>query len=261
MVEVYLIPTPFPLHQRQLTPQSISGRSTSLEDTEQVMRSYLPPPLSSTEEKSYRIVYAVHKILESNSIAENPQSGGKENEKPTQFIGLITLKSLDASSLALPESLTLPKSTANEILTVELAYIFLPTAWGSGYATESVNAVFSSLKIHCQIHTEVEHSTDPDLQTHSQTQPQPQPQILNLPKNQPQPSKSSWISPFTSLYIRAIVNQGNPTSKRVMEKIGMEKKGIYEWTGRVFLAGEWRVRDRLQIFGKVLVGWWEWWWW
>jgi RimJ/RimL family protein N-acetyltransferase len=62
----------------------------------------------------------------------------------------------------------------------------------------------------------------------------------------------SFWTPFSKFYVRAIVNQGNPPSMRVMEKIGMAKRGIYAWTGRIFLAGEWRERDDLHIYGMYI---------
>lgn len=52
----------------------------------------------------------------------------------------------------------------------------------------------------------------------------------------------------------ALVNARNGASGRVMEKVGMERKGVYEWSGKaVFLAGEWRETDSLIVFGRELV--------
>ena len=176
------------------------------------MKGYLPT--NEGEEQSYRVTYAVHKVLESmsGSVECQPQPA-EQGEKPTVLVGLVTIKSLDASSLALPEDLTLPIAVATTTLTVEVAYMFLPTGWGKGYATESVEAAFESCKR----------------------------------------ARSFWM-PFSKLYIRAIVNGSNPASLRVVDKTGMTKIGVYEWTGKaVFLAGRWRERDSLHIFGKHLL--------
>lgn len=189
--------------------QSIYGRSTSVEDTEKVIKGILP----IDEEKTYRVTYAVHEILGSTSDSvEGKLQLTDQVAKPTEFIGLVTLKSLDAGSLALPENLTIPAAAATTTLVIELSYSLLPKAWGKGYATESLEAVFQSCKR----------------------------------------ARSFW-APFSKLYVRAIVNQGNPPSMRVMDKTGMNLRGIFEWTGKVFLGGEWRTRDKLHIYGMHLL--------
>ncbi len=171
-------------------------------------------PTSEGEENTYRVAYLVHKVVElmSGSVEGEPQPA-EQGEKPAEFVGLVTLTSLDAGSLALPEHLTLPTAVVSTVLNIELAYLFLPIGWGKGYATEAVEAVFESCKR----------------------------------------ARSFW-TPFTKLYIRAIVNEENPASLRVMEKIGMRNLGVYDWTGKAtFLAGEWRERDSLHIFGVHLL--------
>ncbi|MCJ1437604.1 hypothetical protein MMC27_006991 [Xylographa pallens] len=191
---------------------SISGRAKSIEDTEKVMERWLPS--NEGEGNTYRVVYAVHKVLElmSGSV-ESVAQPAEHGEKSTAFIGLVTLKSLDADSLALPEELTLPVAAAATTLTIEVAYMYLPIGWGKGYATESINAVFESCRR----------------------------------------ARSFW-TPFSKLYVRAIVNQSNAASQRVMEKTGMTKEGVYEWSGKaVFLSGEWRERDSLCIYGRHLL--------
>ena len=171
-------------------------------------------PTKEGEDKTYRVAYAVHKVLESMSgSVEGKSPPAEQGKDSSEFIGLVTLKSLDANSLALPEDLTIPVAAATATLTIELAYLFLPKGWGKGYGTESVKAVFESCKR----------------------------------------ARSFW-SPFSKLYIRAIVNECNPASQRVMDKTGMTKSGVYEWTGKaVFIAGEWRERDSLHIFGMHLI--------
>ncbi len=171
-------------------------------------------PTNEGEEHTYRVAYAVHKVLESmsGSVEGEPQPA-EQGKNPTEFVGLVTLTSLDAGSLALPEDLTLSTAAATTTLTVELGYLFLPIGWGKGYATESVGAALESCKR----------------------------------------ARSFW-TPFTKLYVRAIVNEDNPASLRVMDKIGMTKRGVYDWTGKaVFLAGEWQERSSIHIFGMHLL--------
>lgn len=119
-----------------LSLQSIHGHAKSIEDTENVCKILLP---IHGEKQSWRIVYAVHRILGPKNALE---------DKSTEFIGLASLKSLDDHTLALPDNLTkLSAADANTIVTMELSYAFLPSAWGKGYATESVSAVLASCKM------------------------------------------------------------------------------------------------------------------
>ncbi|TKA41679.1 hypothetical protein B0A49_13780, partial [Cryomyces minteri] len=107
---------------------SIYGQAKSIEDTEKAMKGYLLT--NEGEENTYRVAYAVHKVLESmsGSVEGEPQPA-EQGKKSTEFVGLVTLTSLDAGSLALPEDLTLPTAAATTTLTVELAYLFLPIGW------------------------------------------------------------------------------------------------------------------------------------
>ncbi|KIW32730.1 uncharacterized protein PV07_04258 [Cladophialophora immunda] len=207
------------LHQlhsnEKATWWSIYGRAKSIEDTEKVSMRYLPTKEAEAgQPKTYRAVYTVHRMLDPlASSGETEPQAARGDGISSEFIGLITLKSLDPDGLVLPEELTLPAAAASTTLTVELAYMFLPTAWGQGYATESLGAVFESCKR----------------------------------------ARSFW-TPFSKLYVRAIVNEDNPASMRVMDKTRMTKRGVHTLTGRtVFLAGEWRDRHSLHIFGMHLI--------
>jgi RimJ/RimL family protein N-acetyltransferase len=181
----------------KLTPRSIHGQSKSLEQTEQITKRYLPTGDAGT----YRIAYEVGRLLDSATGSE----GGIESA------GLVIVNEVDERSLPLPEDLTLPAAETST-LTVQVAYMFLPDAWGKGYATEAVKAVLDACK----------------------------------------KGESFW-APYSKVYVRAIVNKGNPASRRIMDKVGMVERGVYEWRGdKIFLAGEWRTEDSLHIYGMYL---------
>ncbi|KAF1989530.1 hypothetical protein K402DRAFT_390498 [Aulographum hederae CBS 113979] len=107
-------------------------------------------PLLSTNEggdRGYKVAYVVHKFHStSNPSVETDSKMEYEEDGPADLMGMVTLRSLGPESLALPEHLTLPASAASSTLTIEIAYSFLPDAWGKGYATESSKAVLEASK-------------------------------------------------------------------------------------------------------------------
>ena len=104
------------------------------------MQSALPTTTHDGEAKSYRIVYAIHELL------EPPSDPTSHENTPTKFIGLVTLRSIGPNSLPLPADI-FPASIFNpDCLTMELGYQFLPVAWGKGYATSAVTAVLDACK-------------------------------------------------------------------------------------------------------------------
>jgi RimJ/RimL family protein N-acetyltransferase len=199
-----------PFHRRKSWVnhlRSIAGRSKSPEDSERMLKYNLPP--TEDDIKAYRVLYAVHRFLDSDEMTGATQAA----EKATEIIGMVTLKSLGPGNLALPDQLTLPGSAATTTLTLELGYSFLPPAWGKGYAPEALKAVLEACS----------------------------------------KERAAW-SPFSKLYVRAIVNERNPASRRVMEKVGAPMKGIFSWKGDpVFIGGEWRTEDELYIYGIHLI--------
>jgi RimJ/RimL family protein N-acetyltransferase len=168
------------------------------------LKNILPVVDGEGEEKTYRVAYAVHEA--------SPRSDAVPTSS-SRFIGLITLRSLSSD-----ETTYLPRlghASTPTMLSLELAYMFLPDFWGRGYATESINAIFDACKT--------------------------------------AEARAFW-APFEKVYARAIVNDENLPSQRVMEKCGMEKPEIIEFEGgRFFIAGRWREKHRLFIYGRTLV--------
>ena len=60
--------------------------------------------------------------------------------------------------------------------------------------------------------------------------------------------------------MRVIVNDRNPGSLNVMRKVvglgvGVEERGVFTWKGEpLFIGGEWRGEDDLNIFGGYVKG-------
>ena len=66
-------------------------------------------------------------------------------------------------------------------------------------------------------------------------------------------TRSFW-EPWEKVHVRAIVNQENPASQRVMDKTGMEKRGVYHWRGGpLWLAGEWTTGSFIWVYGLQLL--------
>ncbi|KAH8731784.1 GNAT domain-containing protein [Phaeosphaeriaceae sp. PMI808] len=180
---------------------SLYGPSKTIEDTEKALKNILPVPEVEGSDKVYRIAYVVHVI----------NSGEAENV--SQFIGLITLRSLSPA-----ETTSLPRAghaSTPSTLSLELAYMFLPNSWGNGYATESILAMFDA--------------------------------CARAP--------SAMWAPYEKVYVRAIVNNENIPSQRVMTKCGMSVPEVLEFEGdRLFIGGKWMVKHRLFVYGRGLVG-------
>lgn len=142
-------------------------------------KAILPEPHGEREGAEYGASYVVHE---------------KFNGK---FLGLLTVH--PDKDPKLPEELEIPAAEASKTLVVELAYLFLPSSWGKGFATESVRAV---------------------LDTYRQA--------------------TSFWDPYNRLLIRAVVDTGNLESIRVLEKVGLEKRGEHKWEGDpIWLASAW----------------------
>lgn len=205
------------------------GQSKSLEDTEKYANRCLGivPKEGEGDEgtpKSFRILYAVHEVLSPSSATnsvDNKENGRPTASSPSRFIGIINVRSLGGShDLVLPPAYVDPTTINPSTLLLEFGYQFLPTSWSKGYATESVDAVLNALE-----------------RAGRSTTGEP----------------SFWL-PYEKLYIRAIVNEENPASMRVMEKVGMQSLGTWEWTGEaVWLAGRWIEKSRIAIYGKYLI--------
>lgn len=162
--------------------------------------------------QKYHIVYAVHEIL-GPTRSGSEDADREQKDMPMRFIGRVDLKSLGPHDLVLPEHLTLPTDETPTTLSLELAYGFLPSAWGKGYATESIAALFEACK-----------------KTRSFWAP--------------------WLKVYVRVIVN---EKNGPSQRVMEKTAGMMRKGVYEWRGKaVFIAGEWKEEDRIVIFGMHL---------
>lgn len=186
-----------------LTTTSLSGVSTSETETTTSLSNMLPSPTTPLN-----IVYAVHERLPDALPTTTTTS------ESTRFIGLVTIIT------RIPENphLRLPPPFVPDLpptaLLLELAYMFLPTAWGRGLATEAAGEVVRAAR---------------------------------------GAGRGFWGG-SERVWLRVIVNGRNGASGRVMEKVGLRKTGVYVWEGeKLWIGGQWAVRDDLLIFGEDLV--------
>jgi RimJ/RimL family protein N-acetyltransferase len=164
------------------------------------MKGSLPMTTNEGGAKTYRVVYAVH---ESEDL-ENTQG---------RLIGLITLRSLGPNDLALPDHIFPASSLTSECLIVELGYQFLPGAWGKGFATESINAVFEACK---------------------------------KEKNFWEPYKKMFVRAIVNAENPA---SQRVMAKCGAKELGVH---IWDGEG-LWLGGRWRTTDSLHIFGMFVV--------
>jgi RimJ/RimL family protein N-acetyltransferase len=65
---------------------------------------------------------------------------------------------------------------------------------------------------------------------------------------------AEFWAPYQKVLIRAIVNDENRPSQRVMEKCDMGEPEVLEFEGgRFFIAGKWRTKHRLFVYGREMV--------
>ncbi|KAF1937822.1 hypothetical protein EJ02DRAFT_514951 [Clathrospora elynae] len=65
---------------------------------------------------------------------------------------------------------------------------------------------------------------------------------------------SSFWAPYKRVYVRAMVNEGNIASQKVMAKTDMVRRCVHAWEGKaVWLAGKWINKSKEHIFGMWLL--------
>jgi RimJ/RimL family protein N-acetyltransferase len=186
------------------------GASKTPEDTEKALKNILPTPHVAGQDKVYRFVYAVHELLDPSNATED--ANGQSTEPQSRFIGLINLRSLSAEECKEPPHDT--HMSTDTTLSLEIAYMYLPTSWGHGYATESVSAVLDACAR----------------------------------------SPAMLWTPYDTVHVRAIVHHENGPSQKVMRKCTVDEPEVLEFAGdRFFIAGTWQSEHKLFVYGKKIV--------
>jgi RimJ/RimL family protein N-acetyltransferase len=170
------------------------------------MKGILPTTFNEGEKKSYRIVYTIYELLARNS---DPKT---QEDTSSRLIGLVTLRSVDAGNLALPNHIFPDSVHSPDCLTMELGYQFLPAAWGKGFATEAVRAVLDA----CQ-------------------------REQNFWDNYQKVYIRAIVNGENPASRRVLVKSG-------MQELAVH---VWDGDG-IWLAGKWRTTDNLHIFGKFV---------
>lgn len=117
---------------------SLGGARRSVEDTEKWVASNVHAYNVHDEPKKFLAFYAVHKRLDSSP----------EEPERAEFIGWVSVHSLSEweRNMDIPEHMIAPASSADSTLETSVAYCFLPHAWGQGFATEALLAIFEKCR-------------------------------------------------------------------------------------------------------------------
>ncbi|KAH7394570.1 GNAT domain-containing protein [Pyrenochaeta sp. MPI-SDFR-AT-0127] len=128
-----------------------------------------------------------------------------------EHVGSVSLRRQEGGPTLPPPNLDIDDVSKSVNLRV-IGYAFFKQHWGKGYATEAGRALV-------------------DAYTRSVAE---------------EMAKGKEL-----FYLEAGVDEGNPGSENVLQKIGFQKVGWKEETESVFLAGEWR-EPGYWIYGKYL---------
>jgi len=190
---------------------SIGGHSSSIQEASLRLQKFVPAKPGS--ERKYNIAYAVHRSLSPGNTSSTPSAFP---DPTTEFIGVISLRSVTPSDFALPPDLVIPFT--DDMLTVELGYAFLPKAWGHGYASEATTAFLETAKERSGFW---------------------------------EPFEKVWVRVVVDEKNEA----SQKVMRKVGGKVGLGFRGKYEWRGEaVWLAGKLRTDNTVLVYGGWLLG-------
>jgi len=137
----------------------------------------------------------------------NSASTSDDDNGLGKHIGSVSLR-LQSSGPSLP----IPSTSTTTNMRV-LGYALFPSAWGKGYATEAGHALLNAYTAFASSTTSFSSAQEDNDGSERQT---------------------------GKTYIEAAVDEGNPGSVKVLEKLGFKKLGWKHEEGEVWLNGAWR---------------------
>lgn len=112
----------------------------TVHEAQEYMREILPAIDSENSSKRYQVPYAVHRITSSSRSSPSKSDAASE----TEVLGLAMLKA--SSSVPISDTLGVKTDIEHDILRLEIGYMFLPQAWGKGYASEACVAILDACR-------------------------------------------------------------------------------------------------------------------
>jgi RimJ/RimL family protein N-acetyltransferase len=101
-------------------------------------------PSQEGDGTAYRVSYAVHRLLSLAESNREPIASTAEPKQGYEIIGLVLLK--PEAAVPLHDHITKKTDQATGHLRLEMGYLFLPTAWGNGFATEACSALLEACR-------------------------------------------------------------------------------------------------------------------
>jgi RimJ/RimL family protein N-acetyltransferase len=125
-----------------LTSVSLRGVSNSLEETQKRLSTLIRSADPDDTSNQYRAAYLVHLKKTGGDVSDQPEGNS------LQPIGIVDIHDCVMYGTPFGGDLVLPVEIAERdaIVSQELAYMFVPEAWGKGYCTEAVQALLNAYK-------------------------------------------------------------------------------------------------------------------
>lgn len=120
---------------------SMHGMCKTIEDTrDYLLQHVLPIQGEEQDQRKHRVAYVVHKLRTDDKTTHD----GKTESKPEELLGVVTFR--PSQGIPLTDDFTVDDKPGTGVLKLVMGYMFLPSAWGKGYATETLGAALGACK-------------------------------------------------------------------------------------------------------------------